>query len=80
MIKKRFSCNIARLSINKIVDPVKVRKEMLEDLGKESNLYNIFYEKYIMSLVNICRNVQIRKNKEYKPYIDDAKKKLKYEY
>ena len=32
-----------------------------------------------MSLVGICRNVQIRKNKEYKTYIDDAKKSLKYE-
>ena len=78
-ILRKGSAATSKVNINKILDPVKVRKEMLEDLGKESNLYNIFYEKYIMSLVNICRNVQIRKNKEYKPYIDDAKNKLKYE-
>lgn len=78
-ILRKGSAATSKVNINKILDPVKVRKEMLEDLGKESNLYNISYEKYIMSLVYICRNVQIRKNKEYKSYIDDAKKSLKYE-
>ncbi len=78
-ILRKGSAATSKVNINKILDPVKVRKEMLEDLGKESNLYNISYEKYIISLVYICRNVQIRKNKEYKSYIDDAKKRLKYE-
>ena len=74
-----FSAATSKVNINKIIDPINVRKEILEDLEKNSDLYDIAYEKYIMSLVGICRNVQIRKNKEYKTYIDDAKKSLKYE-
>lgn len=76
---RKGSAATSKININKIVDPVKVRKEILEDLNKDSGLYNIAYEKYIMSLVGICRNVQIRKSKEYKSYVDDAKKSLKYE-
>lgn len=76
---RKGSAATSKVNINKIIDPVKVRKEILEDLEKDSDLYNIAYEKYVMSLVGICRNVQIRKNKEYKFYIDDAKKCLRYE-
>lgn len=76
---RKGSAATSKVNINKIIDPIKVRKEILEDLEKDSDLYDIAYEKYIMSLVGICRNVQIRKNKEYKSYIDDAKKSLKYE-
>ena len=76
---RKGSAATSTVNINKIIDPIKVRKEILEDLEKNSDLYDIAYEKYIMSLVGICRNVQIRKNKEYKSYIDNAKKSLKYE-
>lgn len=76
---RKGSAATSKVNINKIIDPVKVRREILEDLEKDSDLYNIAYEKYIMSLVGICRDVQIRKNKEYKSYIDDAKKSLRYE-
>ena len=76
---RKGSAATSKVNINKIIDPINVRKEILEDLEKNSDLYDIAYEKYIMSLVGICRNVQIRKNKEYKTYIDDAKKSLKYE-
>lgn len=76
---RKGSAATSKVNINKIIDPIKVKKEILEDLEKDSDLYDIAYEKYIMSLVGICRNVQIRKNKEYKSYIDDAKKNLKYE-
>lgn len=78
-ILRKGSAATSKININKIVDPIKVRKEILEDLSKDSSLYNIAYEKYIMSLVGICRNVQIRKSKEYKSYVDDTKKSLKYE-
>ena len=60
---RKGSAATSKVNINKIIDPVKVRKEILEDLEKDSDLYNIAYEKYVMSLVGICRNVQIRKNK-----------------
>ena len=76
---RKGSAATSKVNINKIIDPIKVRKEILEDLEKNSDLYDIAYEKYIMSLVGICRNVQIRKNNEYKSYIDDAKNSLKYE-
>lgn len=76
---RKGSAATSTVNINKIIDPIKVRKEILEDLEKNSDLYDIAYEKYIMSLVGICRNVQIRKNKEYKSYIDNSKKSLKYE-
>ncbi len=78
-IVRKGSAATSKININKIVDPVKVRREMLEDTRKESNLYNLMYERYILALVSICRNVKIRKNKKYKFYINDAKKKLKYE-
>ena len=76
---RKGSAATSTVNINKIIDPIKVRKEILEDLKKNFDLYDIAYEKYIISLVGICRNVQIRKNKEYKSYIDNAKKSLKYE-
>lgn len=76
---RKGSAATSKVNINKIIDPIKVRKEILEDLDKNSDLYDIAYEKYIMSLVGVCRSVQIRKNKEYKSYIDDAKKSLRYE-
>lgn len=76
---RKNSASTSKININKITDPVKVKKEILDDLGKESSLYNVTYERYIMALVSICRNIQIRKNKKYKYYIDDAKKNLKYE-
>ena len=73
---RKGSAATSTVNINKIIDPIKVRKEILEDLKKNFDLYDIAYEKYIISLVGICRNVQIRKNKSY---IDNAKKSLKYE-
>ncbi len=78
-ILRKNSASTSKININKIIDPVKVKKEILDDLGKESSLYNMTYERYIMTLISICRNVQIRKNKEYKSYIYDAKRILKYE-
>lgn len=78
-ILRKNSASTSEVNINKIIDPVKVKKEILDDLGKESNLYNMTYERYIMALISICRNVQVRKNKEYKSYIYKTKKTLKYE-
>lgn len=77
---RKNSAATSKININKIIDPIKVKKEILEDLGKESDLYNLAYERYIMSLVAICRNIQIRNNKEYKKYIDEVKATLKNEY
>lgn len=77
---RRNSATTSKININKILDPIKVKKEILEDLEKDSDLYDLAYERYIMSLVEICRNIQIRSNKEYKNYINKAKKTLKNEY
>lgn len=76
---RKGSAATSKVNKNKIIDPIKVRKEILEDLGKNDYLYDIAYEKYIMSLLGVCRNIQIRKNKEYKSYVYEAKKSLKYE-
>lgn len=78
-ILRKGSAATSKININKIEDPVKVRKEILENLDRESNLYDIAYEKYIISLLNICRNIQIRKNEEYKNYVDFTKQQLRYE-
>ena len=77
---RKNSASTSKININKIVDPVKVRKEILDDIEKNSQLYNLVYEKYILSLIGVCRNVQIRKNKEYSKYIKKAKDILKQEY
>lgn len=78
-ILRKGSAATSKVNINKIVDPIKVRKEILDDLENNTDLYNIAYERYVLSLVGICRNVQVRKNKEYKSYVYDAKKSLRYE-
>ena len=78
-ILRKGSAATSKVNINKIVDPIKVRKEILDDLENNTDLYNIAYERYVLSLVGICRDVQVRKNQEYKSYIDDAKKSLRYE-
>lgn len=78
-VLRKNSASTSKININKIIDPIKVREEIIEDIGSDSDLYNIAYEKYIMSLIGVCRNTQIRKNKDYKKYIDDSKKTLKNE-
>ena len=77
-ILRKGSAATSKININKIEDPIKVRKEILKNVDRQSKLYDIAYEKYIISLLNICRNIQIRKNEEYKDYIDDTKQQLRY--
>lgn len=78
-VLRKNSASTSKININKIIDPIKVRKEIIEDIEQGSDLYNIAYEKYIMCLIGVCRNTQIRKNKDYKKYIDESKKTLKNE-
>lgn len=77
---RKNSAATSEININKIIDPIKVRKEILDDIEKNSELYNFAYEKYILSLISVCRNVQVRKNKYYSKYIKNVKKVLKKEY
>lgn len=77
---RKNSASTSKVNINKIIDPIKVRKKILDDIGKNSQLYNLAYEKYILSLIGVCRNVQIRKNKDYSKYIKNVKQVLKKEY
>lgn len=77
---RKNSASTSKINRNKIMDPIKVAKEILNDLEKDSDLYNLAYERYIMSLIGICRNMQIRNSKEFKNHFDEAKVTLRNEY
>lgn len=78
MIRKG-SATTKKISKNKILDPILVIEEIKNSLEKDSDLYNMAYCRYLHSLVRICRNKECRYNKEFRHYIEEAKKKLKDE-
>lgn len=78
MIRKG-SATTKKISKNKILDPILVMEEIKNSLEKDSDLYKIAYRRYLSNLVRVCRNKECRYDKEFRHYMEEAKKVLKRE-
>ncbi|WP_343338751.1 hypothetical protein TPELB_09620 [Terrisporobacter petrolearius] len=78
MIRKG-SAATKKISKNKILDPILVLEEIKNSLEQNSELYKIAYNRYLSSLVGICRNNQCKTDDKYKHYVQEAKEILKQE-
>lgn len=78
-IIRKGSAATKKISKNKILDPILVMEEIKNSLEKDSELYKIIYHRYLGTLVGVCRNKECRNDKEFRHYVEEAKKELKRE-